>query len=344
MDNLTSDNRKLSLVDPATMATSVASEANSTIEFTSDLSDTIRTAEEFIRKSVSSNTSRAYRSDFRHFQEWCAGRRLPDLPAAPTTVALYLADLVTAGRKTSTVRRRVAAISQAHQVNGFETPTRSREVKAVLKGICRTRGTAMTAKKAIGLAELRALVATCGTGLRDRRDRALLLLGFTGAFRRSELVALDVEDVELRHDEGLVITIRRSKTDTVARGRKVGIPMGKHVETCPALALQCWLNASKIKAGPLFRAVDRHGCARTTRLSSQSVASVVKERAAAAGLAPEPFSAHSLRSGFCTSAAKAGVPEHVIARQTGHKSVAILRAYVQAGNILVENAVRSLDL
>lgn len=244
-------------------------------------------------------------------------------------MALYVTHLATAGRKTSTIRRRLAAISQVHQVNGFDTPTSAREVRTVWRGIQRTCGTAMQPKKSLGLTELRAMLSTCGTS----------------PTRRSELVALDLEDVEFRHDEGLVITIRRSKTDWAARGRTIGIPMGKHLDTCAALALRCWLDAVKIDSGPLFRPIDRNGHLRRTRLTSQSVAAVVKERAAAAGLAPEMLAAHSLRSGFCTSAARAGIVEPVIiARQTGHKSVAILRGYIQAGNILVENAVKSMDL
>lgn len=340
---LTNDNRRLSLPDRPDSNSEPVIVGPRTDRFDL-LKNATDAAEQFIKASIAPNTARSYASDIRHFQGWCYGRGLISMPALPSTVALYISDLMTTGKRTSTVRRRLASISQAHQLSGHDTPTSAREVKTVWKGIRRTYGVATTRKRAIRVAELRGLLAACGTGTIGRRDRAIILLGFTGAFRRCELVALDLSDLQFVSD-GLIIRIRCSKTDQDGEGRGVGMPVGRHAETCPYLAVQAWIATAGISEGPLFRPVDRHGHVRNSRLSAQSVALVVKRAAKAAGLNSMVYAAHSLRSGFCTSAAEAGIAEHLIARQTGHRSIAILRGYIQAGHILnKENPVRSLDL
>jgi integrase len=175
------------------------------------------------------------------------------------------------------------------------------------------------------------------------RDRALLLLGFAGAFRRSELVSLDTGDVASAAD-GLVITLRRSKTDQEGQGRQVGLPFGSNPRTCPVRALRDWFTAAAIADGPIFRGVDRHGNIAVTRLTDQSVALVVKRAAAAAGLDPADYAGHSLRSGLATAAAMAGVSERSIMAQTGHKSLPVVRRYIRSGGLFRRNAAAAVGL
>jgi len=175
------------------------------------------------------------------------------------------------------------------------------------------------------------------------RDTAILLLGFAGAFRRSELVALDIADVHLQ-EEGMLILISRSKTDQLGQGRWIGIPYGDHPLTCPVSALQRWLTMSGITDGAIFRGINRHGKLASARLSTRAVADIVKRAAEAAGLDPARYSGHSLRSGHCTTACRAGVPERVIMLQTGHRSERMLRRYLRRAEIFTENSAKSLGL
>ena len=244
----------------------------------------------------------------------------------------------------STVRRRLVSISQAHKLAGYESPTAHGVVRDVLKGLCRERGSTQKAKDAVGTNELRAMVGSCDNSLQGMRDKALLLFGFVGAFRRSELVAITMADIDLVAEEGLRVHIRKSKTDQEGEGRLVGIPYGQHAETCPVLATRAWLDAAQINGGTIFRAVDRHGRIAAAPLSGRAVALVIQRRAAAVGLDPKRFAAHSLRSGFCTAAAAKDVSERLIMLQTGHKSVQMVRKYIRQGSIFSQNAAKSLDL
>jgi site-specific recombinase XerD len=299
-------------------------------------------ARDYVRASKAPATLRAYRADWTDFSYWCQARGLQALPAAPETVAGYLTDLARVA-KPATLQRRLSAISQAHQAAGHETPTRAAVVRATHAGIRRTKGTASSAKAPALTADVRRMVEGLPDTLAGRRDRALLLVGFAGAFRRSELVGLDVADVE-EVAEGLAVTIRRSKTDQEGEGRKIGIPYGSHPETCPVRAVRAWLEVSEISSGPLFRPIDRHGNLKPARLSDRAVALVVKRRAQAAGLNPESFAGHSLRAGLATAAAAAGVPERAIMAQTGHKSLPILRRYIREGSIFRDNAAAYVGL
>ena len=289
------------------------------------------------------NTVRAYRADWRDFAAWCEGRGLEPLPAAPETVALYLADLAESGRKASTLQRRLSAISQAHRLAGHPTPTGAAAVRAVWAGIRRVHGSAQDGKAPALTADIRAMLAALPPGTIGARDRALLLLGFAGAFRRSELVALDAEDLAPTR-EGLVVVLRRSKTDQAGAGRPVGIPLGQHAATCPVRAVRAWQAAAGIAAGPLFRPVDKHGRVGPGRLSDRAVALVVKRAAAAAGLNPERYAGHSLRAGLATSAAEAGASERSIMNQTGHRSVTMVRKYIRDGSLFRENAAAKVGL
>lgn len=299
-------------------------------------------AREYIRQAKAANTVRAYNADWKHFTGWCADHGRQALPASPGTVALYLSALADT-HKAATLTRRVSAISQAHQMAGLEPPSAAVEVRAVLAGIRRAKGTAPRVKAPTLTDDIRRMVAALPPGLLGTRDRALLLLGFAGAFRRSELVGLDVSDVAFT-PEGLVVTLRRSKTDQEGAGRKVGIPAGQNHETCPIRALQQWLEAAGIHEGPLFRYVNRHGRVQPGRLSSYAVALVVKRQASAAGLDPEKYAGHSLRAGLATSAAIAGASERSIMAQTGHRSAAMVRRYIRDGSLFRENAAARVGL
>ncbi len=298
-------------------------------------------AQAYARQAKSANTQRAYRADWADFAGWCARHGLAALPAEPTTVALYLTDRART-RKPATLARRLVAISQAHQAAGHAAPTRAPTVRQVAAGIRRAKGVRPTSKAAAVTAEIRLMVEALPPTLLGRRDRALLLLGFAGAFRRSELVALDVADVQ-ETGEGLIVTLRRAKTDQEGEGRAIGIPYGGHPQSCPVRALQDWLRAAGIGAGPLFRGLRRDG-ALQGRLSDRGVARVVQRQAKAIGLDPTRYGAHSLRAGLATAAAAAGKSERAIMQQTGHKSLPMVRRYIREGDLFRENAAAGLGL
>lgn len=212
-----------------------------------------------------------------------------------------------------------------------------------MKGIRRTRGTAPAQKTAALTEDVRTMVEVAGDGTIGMRDRALILLGFAGAFRRSELVALDIDDCTFGKD-GLVVMLRRSKTDQTWEGRKVGIPYGSNPETCPVRTMQAWIEHAGISAGPLFRSINRHGKIQAGRLSGIDVTRVVKKLALRAGLDVSKYAGHSLRAGHATSAAIAGASERSIMRQTGHRSVQMVRRYIRDGSLFRENSAGRLGL
>jgi site-specific recombinase XerD len=299
-------------------------------------------ASEFIHQSKAKNTIRAYRADWTHFEFWCQSHGQASLPATADTVALYVTDLADT-HKPATITRRISAISQGHQIAGMETPTGAAKVRLVMAGIRRMKGTAQTGKTPILVDDLRRMLAGLPGNLLGVRDRVLLLIGFCGAFRRSELVALDAADVAVTR-EGLVVTIRRSITDQEGEGRKIGIPYASHLETCPVRSLQDWLEKSGITEGPLFRPIDRFGKMASIRLSAAAVADIVKKYVAAVGLDAAEFAGHSLRSGLATSAAAAGASERSIMRQTGHRSEKMVRRYIKDGSLFRENAAAVVGL
>jgi site-specific recombinase XerD len=297
---------------------------------------------EFIRASKAENTVRGYQADWRHFCAWCESRALQPLPAAADAVAAYIAEC--AGRlKVGSIQRRLNAIAEAHKAVGLESPTHTAIVRNTMKGIRRTKGTAPAQKAAALTDDIRAMVEAADASLIGLRDRALLLLGFAGAFRRSELVGFAVTDCSFGKD-GLTVMLRRSKTDQTSEGRKIGIPYGSNPETCPVRTLQAWLEAAAIANGPLFRSINRHGSLQDRRLSGIDIARVTKKLAARVGLDPEKYAGHSLRAGHATSAAIAGASERSIMNQTGHRSVQMVRRYIREGNLFRENSAGKLGL
>jgi len=267
------------------------------------------------------------------------------LPATPQTISLYISALADLGAKPSTIQRRLSAISQAHQLAGHTpSPTSDWLVRTTMQGIRRTLGTAPTQKTPVVTAKLRRLLATCPDDtLAGLRDRALLIAGFAGGFRRSELLALDVADLQESSD-GLRITVRQSKTDQEGAGREVGIPHGQHPETCPVRTLRAWRAAAGITEGAVFRGVNRHDQVQVGRLTDRAVALIVKRAADRAGLDSSSYAGHSLRSGLATAAAAGGAPERSIMRQTGHESVVMVRRYIRSGSLFQENAAAYVGL
>jgi len=328
--------------DAIPMPTDLIVPAHSTNAQIGPLTEIADRATDFIHQSKAKNTIRAYRADWAHFEGWCRSHSQASLPATPETVALYVTDL-SSTHKTATITRRISAISQAHQIAGMEAPTGSAKVRLVMAGIRRTKGTAQAGKTPVLVDDLKRMLAGLPANLLGARDRVLLLIGFCGAFRRSELVALDAADVAVTRD-GLVVTIRRSKTDQEAKGRKIGIPYASHLETCSVRSLQDWLEKSGITEGPLFRPIDRFGKMASARLSAAAVADIVKKYATAVGLEAKEFAGHSLRSGLATSAAMAGASERSIEAQTGHRSTAMVRRYIRDGSLFRENAVAVVGL
>ena len=287
-----------------------------------------------IAASLSDGTKRGYQQDIAHFEAWGGS-----IPASAETIAAYLADLANA-YKTATIVRRLTALSKAHDAMGAANPTKSELVRATLRGIKRTIGTASREAKPILREDLFLMLDCMGDGTKDMRDKALLLLGFAGAFRRSELVGLDVSDIE-HVRQGIVVTLRRSKTDQNGAGRKIGIPFGRS-KWCPVKQLAAWLEHAKIETGPLFRGINRHGHVAEQRLSGEAVCVIVKQRTEAAGFDPTGYSGHSLRAGLATSAAMAGASAWKIRQQTGHASDTMLNRYIRDGDMFVGNAAGTI--
>ncbi|MFZ1093793.1 MAG: site-specific integrase [Xanthobacteraceae bacterium] len=294
----------------------------------------IEKAADLARQEKAKATQRAYGIDFEIFRTWCASRGVSALPATAESVAAFLACEVERGIRSSTIGRRVAAIRYAHKLAGHAVPTDDERVKATVRGIRRTVGTAARKKAPATAERVIAMAVGTGTGLKGLRDRALLLLGFAGAFRRSELVALDCEDIE-ECETGLRITIRRGKTDQEGHGATIGIVPGS--VACPMTAVRAWRDAAGIATGPLFRSIRKGGKV-GARLTDQSVADIVKKHAARVGLDPALFAGHSLRAGFLTSAAKRGASIFKMMDVSRHRSVDTLRGYVRDAEIFKDHA------
>ena len=308
------------------------------------LEDLAGRARGFMAAAKAENSRRAYRSDWRQFESWCRGHGLACLPAVPETVALYLTALA-ADHKPSSLERKLTSITKAHQAAGFSTPASMEHaaVSETMKGIRRTLGTAQPGKEPLLTADILKMLDSLGDGLPGLRDRALLLVGFAGGFRRSEIVSLDVEDITETAD-GLVIRVRRSKTDPEAKGTTVALPYGSTAATCPVRSYLGWIAAAAIEAGSAFRSVDRHGRVGPGRLNTGSVARLIKRAAEVAGLDPAHYAGHSLRAGFVTQAFPNGAAEVAIMRQTRHKSLDTLRKYIRDRSLFRDNPAGKLGL
>lgn len=298
--------------------------------------------QEFIRASKAENTLRGYQSDWRNYCMWCELHSVQPLPATPETVASYIAECAYR-LKVGSIQRRLNAIAEGHKAMALESPTHHAIVRNTMKGIRRTLGTAPVQKAPALTEDIRTMVDATDAGLIGVRDRALILLGFAGAFRRSELVGLNLEDCAFGKD-GLTITLRRSKVDQEGVGRKIGIPYGSNPETCPVRNVQAWIESAGITSSSLFRSINRHGQIQQRRLAGLDVARILKKLAERAGLDAAKYAGHSLRAGHATSAAIAGASERSIMNQTGHRSVQMVRRYIREGSLFRENSGGKLGL
>lgn len=289
----------------------------------------------YLEASRAKSSLRAYASDLRHFLNWGA-----NVPCSPEMVARYLAEHGKTLAPTS-LERRLTSISVAHSARGLPSPTRNELVRSVLKGIRRTRSIPLKQAKPLLRDDLFIVLDTMiGNSPKDLRDRSLLLLGFAGGFRRSELVGLDIGDIE-QVRQGMVVTLRRSKTDQEAQGRKIGIPFGR-TRHCPVKAMETWLQVVGTFGAPIYRPVGKGGHIASQRLSGNAICTIINGRLSAAGMNSVGYSGHSLRSGFATSAAMAGASSWKIRQQTGHASDAMLSRYIRDGSLFTDNAAGSV--
>lgn len=286
------------------------------------------------------HTIDAYESDWNDFCDWCRYHHQTSYPAKPETIVNYINDLADYA-KASTIRRRISAISENYNASGdhVENPCRAWIVKEALIGLTRLKGTVQKGKTPIYWEEIEEMIHRMDlSSLQALRDRAVLLLGFMGAFRRSELAGLDVEDIR-KYPQGIVVTIRHSKTDQTSAGQQIGIPYLSHSSMDCIHALQEWLTAAGITSGPLFRSFLKNGKVSSRRLSDKSINLIVKKYAASIGLNPEMYGAHSLRHGFATYAALQGVEERLIMKQTRHRSVEMVRRYINEADLFTNNPI-----
>jgi site-specific recombinase XerD len=329
--------------EEATVAASRNAAATSNGAALATLVDAAERAEDYAGRSKSAATIKAYASGWRDFLNFCQQREASPLPASEQTVAVYLAALADGGAKAATIARRLVVISQAHKAADLPSPTTSSLVRRTHAGIRRSIGTAQLGKAPALVDDLKLMLSKLPDTRVGIRDRALLLLGFAGAFRRSELVSLDVADLEFSQ-AGLIVMLRKSKTDQEGKSRRLGIPCGSREDTCPVRAVRKWLEAGRIGHGAVFRSLDRFQRVQNKRLSAERVALIVKRRAKAVGLDPKRYAGHSLRAGLATSAAGAGASERVIMSQTGHRSADMVRRYIREGSLFQSNPAAMVGL
>lgn len=311
----------------------------------------------YVRAARAPNTLRGYRLDWSDFTAWCTRTRLDPLPAAAATISGYLTELARAGAKVGTLSRRLSAIRFAHQLCDLPDPTTAARVVAVWEGIRRTHGAPPEQAAPLMPPELLDVLAACPTtktwkapgraaepDLAGLRDRALLLVGFWAALRRSELAALTVDQVT-DHPNGLVLALPRSKTNQYGlEAELVVLPRAGHRERCPVTALHAWFDAAGLTAGPVLRPVSKGNRALARPLHAESVNDLVQAAVARAGLDPTPYSAHSLRAGFVTYAHLRGASDRAIAHQTRHRSLATVGTYVRIHEAWADNAATQLGL
>ena len=304
------------------------------IDLTSSLPDTLieplEKAKDFIREAIPENTKRAYASDWLGFSEWCSEKGVQNLPAAPHAIAAFIAD-ESQHCKPSTLRRRLAAIAKMHSISGHPNPCSAEAVKSTMKGIERIHGNQQTHKAPATHDKIEKMLAVCpALTLDGLRARAIILLGYAGAFRRSELVALTVNDLRWSSD-GVVVTVQRSKTDQRGKGMHKAIPYVTG-PLCAATALKVWLTAAQIDSGAVFRSFNRNGVPKPTPMSDHAIAIIIKEAARRCGFEALSFSGHSLRAGHVTEARSRGVADSSTMSTTGHRRVETLDAYDRREN------------
>ena len=300
-----------------------------------------------LQNSKANNTVRAYKSDFNDFGLFCAQNGFKSLPSEPKIVSLYLTYLSTKEAKISTLKRRLVSIGVIHKIKGHYLDTKHPSIIENLMGIKRKKGSVQKGKKPLLINNLKNIINVIDNQKIDKikklRDRSIILVGFSGGFRRNEIVSLDFEDLDFVQ-EGLKISLKRSKTDQFGEGSIKGLPFFDNSEYCPVVSIQNWIEISKISSGPLFRRFSKGSNLTEKRLTDQTVALLIKNYLNLAGIDSRNYSGHSLRSGFATTAAEAGVEERSIMAMTGHKSSEMVRRYIKDANLFKNNALNKIKI
>ena len=301
---------------------------------------------ENLKNSKANNTLRAYKSDFKDFGAFCSNHGLNSLPTEPKIVSLYLTHL-SKNSKISTLRRRLVSISMVHKLKGHYLDTKHPIIVENLMGIRRVKGSIQKGKKPLLINHLKSIINSINeqnaSESKKLRDKAIILIGFGGGFRRTELISIDYEDLEFV-SEGIKITLRKSKTDQFGEGMIKGLPYFNDQNYCPVINLKNWLEISNIKTGPIFRRFSKGSNLTEKRLTDQSVALLIKEYLSLAGIENKNFAGHSLRSGFATAAADAGADERSIMAMTGHKTTQMVRRYIKEANLFKNNALNKINI
>jgi len=300
-----------------------------------------------LQSSKAINTVRAYKSDFNDFGLFCAQNGFKSLPSEPKIVSLYLTYLSTKDAKMSTLKRRLVSIGVIHKLKGHYLDTKHPSIMENIMGIKRRKGSIQKGKKPILISSLKIIIDVIDQQNREEikklRDRSIILIGFSGGFRRNEIVSLDYDDLDFV-PEGLKINIKRSKTDQFGEGSKKALPYFDNSQYCPVVSLKNWIEKTNINSGPLFRRFSKGSRLTEKRLTDQTVALLIKEYLQLAGIDSKNYSGHSLRSGFATSAAESGAEERSIMAMTGHKSTEMVRRYIKEANLFKNNALNKIKI
>ena len=300
-----------------------------------------------LKSSKANNTVRAYKSDFNDFGLFCAKNGFKSLPSEPKIVSLYLTHLSTKDAKMSTLKRRLVSIGVIHRLKGHYLDTKHPSIIENIMGIKRRKGSIQKGKKPILINHLREIIKVIDEQdkepIKKLRDRSIILIGFSGGFRRNEIVSLDYDDLDFV-TEGLKINLKRSKTDQYGEGSVKGLPYFDSSKYCPVVTIKNWIETSKIDSGPLFRRFTKGSNLSKNRLTDQSVALIIKGYLQLAGIDSKNYSGHSLRSGFATTAAESGAEERTIMAMTGHKSPEMVRRYIKEANLFKNNALNKIKI
>ena len=300
-----------------------------------------------LKSSKANNTIRAYKSDFNDFDLFCTKNGFKSLPSEPKIISLYLTHLSTKDVKISTLRRRLVSIGVIHKLKGHYLDTKHPSIIENMMGIKRRKGSIQKGKKPILINYLKKIINVIDqqkiSEIKKLRDRSIILIGFSGGFRRNEIVSLDYDDFDFV-EEGVKISLKRSKTDQFGEGSLKALPYFDNNQYCPVISLKKWIQISKISSGPLFKRFNKGSKLSEKRLSDQTVALLIKEYLRLAGVDNKNYSGHSLRSGFATSAAESGVEERSIMAMTGHKSTEMVRRYIKEANLFKDNALNKIKI
>ena len=300
-----------------------------------------------LKNSKANNTVRAYKSDFKDFSLFCVQNGFKSLPSEPKIVSLYLTHLSTKDVKMSTIKRRLVSIGVIHKLKGYYLDTKHPSIIENLMGIKRRKGSIQKGKKPLLINHLKEIINVIDKENKNEivkiRDRSIILVGFSGGFRRNEIVSLDYDDLDFL-PEGLKISLKRSKTDQFGEGFIKGLPYFDNHQYCPVLSLKKWIEISKINSGPLFRRFTKGSNLSVNRLTDQTVALLIKKYLQLTGIDSKNYSGHSLRSGFATSAAESGAEERSIMAMTGHKSTEMVRRYIKEANLFKNNALNKIKI